>query len=200
MKICSKCKEVKPSTREYFGIDKRNKNGLSGACRDCRNIEKKEHRKNNPEQTKEYNKKYRENNIEAAREYQIEYNIINADKVSARRAEYSKNNREIYNISNQKRRARMKGLTSTLTVQEWKNAIEYFNNECCYCGRKEPLVQEHFIPVSKGGGYTANNIIPSCKSCNSSKGIKDFYKWYPNQREYNIDREKRINGYLKGWG
>jgi 5-methylcytosine-specific restriction endonuclease McrA len=31
------------------------------------------------------------------------------------------------------------------------------------------LTQEHVIPVSRGGGTTAENIVPACGKCNSSK-------------------------------
>ena len=58
------------------------------------------------------------------------------------------------------------------------------------------LHQEHFIPLSKGGEYTHNNIIPACKSCNSSKQDTDFFEWYPTYEEYNEEREQFILEYL----
>ena len=66
----------------------------------------------------------------------------------------------------------------------------------------EQLHQEHFIPLSKGGGYTHNNIIPACRSCNSSKWNNNFFDWYPKQEFYSEEKENFILNfilnYLKG--
>ncbi len=58
------------------------------------------------------------------------------------------------------------------------------------------LEQEHFVPISSNGPYTANNIIPACKSCNSSKRDSDFFSWYPKQPFYSKRREAKILRYL----
>jgi 5-methylcytosine-specific restriction endonuclease McrA len=34
------------------------------------------------------------------------------------------------------------------------------------------LAREHVTPVSRGGGYTTLNIVPSCARCNSKKGAR----------------------------
>jgi 5-methylcytosine-specific restriction endonuclease McrA len=74
--------------------------------------------------------------------------------------------------------------------------LETFDNKCAYCGKEKPLAQDHFVPLSKGGEYTNNNIICSCKSCNSSKSDKDFFEWYPEQLFYSKEREAKILKYL----
>lgn len=100
----------------------------------------------------------------------------------------------------------MKGsLPNTLTNEEWNKIMQDFNNSCAYCGMSEEdhlkkweeiLHQEHFIPLSNGGGYEVGNIIPSCRSCNSSKKSQDFFEWYPNYEHYNVDRMNFILTYL----
>ena len=82
-----------------------------------------------------------------------------------------------------------------LDISEY-SSDEYFNNSCAYCGAKCELEQEHFIPVTKGGEYTKNNIITACRSCNASKGNRDFDEWYKNKDFYNKDRENKIKQYL----
>lgn len=70
-------------------------------------------------------------------------------------------------------RARKKGLLATLTDEEWEQILKDHHYACAYCGNDEcELVKEHWIPTLKGGGYTAENIVPACPRCNSRKGAK----------------------------
>lgn len=46
---------------------------------------------------------------------------------------------------------------------------------CQYCGRRQDqkeLTFDHVIPVSKNGPTTWENVVTSCKLCNSKKGPK----------------------------
>jgi len=55
-----------------------------------------------------------------------------------------------------------------------------FQNRCAYCGVTEAalraqgdgLTDDHIHAASKGGSYTPDNIVPSCRSCNASKSNK----------------------------
>lgn len=141
----------------------------------------KQYYKENREQRIEYSKSYNERN----KEFNAEYNRI-----------YYKSHSKERVIYQQKREALKLLVPSTLTIKQWLNVEQYFDNKCCYCGKKLPLAQEHFIPVTKGGEYTANNIIPSCMSCNSSKGNRAFSTWYPKFKHYSKKREEFILEYL----
>jgi 5-methylcytosine-specific restriction endonuclease McrA len=125
-------------------------------------------------------------------------NIISEDRARYRKQnkKWCINHPKYHNMVWQKRRAKKLSLPYTLTSKQWQQIKEYFNNKCAYCGKELPLSKEHFIPLSKGGEYTINNIIPVCLSCNSSKQDKDFFKWYPAQSFYSKAREKRILKYL----
>ncbi|MGI0149759.1 MAG: HNH endonuclease [Thermoplasmata archaeon] len=47
-----------------------------------------------------------------------------------------------------------------------------YGNRCVYCGSlPASLSQDHVTPLIKGGGHTWNNIVPSCRSCNSKKHV-----------------------------
>ena len=107
-----------------------------------------------------------------------------------------------------KRKARIRKLPNTLKVSEWLEAKKIFNNSCAYCGmtkeehkieHNQRLHQDHFIPLSKGGGYTKDNIIPACRSCNSSKRDTYFKEWYSQQEYYSTEREQKILEYLGGF-
>lgn len=109
---------------------------------------------------------------------------------------FRKNNRDRVIGYSQKYRSKRKELLATLTTEQWEDIKNTFDNRCCYCGKERPLAQEHFVAQSKGGEYTLDNIVPSCKSCNSSKGDKDFFEWYPTYKYYSKKREKFILDFL----
>ena len=48
--------------------------------------------------------------------------------------------------------------------------------ECVYCGGQATSV-DHLIPQFKNGPDTADNLVPSCRGCNSSKGSRDVFVW-----------------------
>lgn len=72
-----------------------------------------------------------------------------------------------------RRRTRMKGRICTLTGEEWRQILEAYDHSCAYCrkpfGPDRKATQDHFLPVSKGGHHTKDNIVPACGKCNSSK-------------------------------
>lgn len=71
-------------------------------------------------------------------------------------------------VNRQNVRAVQNGMKGTLTLHQWKYAVEYFHNACAYCGGSYEEL-EHIIPISKGGGTTHGNCIPVCHECNAAK-------------------------------
>ena len=215
-KICSKCNTEKDA-KEY-SLQSSTSDGLSYWCKDCCKqyakdnkevlreyrkqyykdnkeaiIErKKQYYKDNKEAISERNKQYKEDNREAAYERNKQYREDNRETIR----QYKKDNRDICNMINQRRRAKKKQLPNTLTLEQWEQCKQYFKNSCAYCGEEKPLAREHFIPLSKGGEYTHNNIIPVCRNCNSRKNNKAFEEFYPKYEHYNKTRELKILKYL----
>lgn len=64
--------------------------------------------------------------------------------------------------------------------------VERFNRTCHYCRRQsdsytsdpdgQPWNTDHVKPLSLGGPHTLDNVVLACRSCNSSKGVKDAPK------------------------
>ena len=161
----------------------------------------KVYRQENKEYVAERMRKWRVNNKEHEKQYREE----NKDYIKKRNTEWRKSNMHLNRQTCQRYRARKKQLPNTLTIKQWENIKKDFNNSCAYCGMTEKehieiygqqLHQEHFIALSEGGEYTHNNIIPACISCNSSKGNKDFFEWYPQQPYYSKERERKILDFL----
>ena len=62
------------------------------------------------------------------------------------------------------------------------------HDACWYCGRSVsdcgPLTADHIFPRMKGGEDISDNLIMVCRSCNSSKGVKDLLAWYHERGEF----------------
>lgn len=115
------------------------------------------------------------------------------DKMYARHRNYLRTakGKESMRMRSQRRMARKANVKSDYTQAEWDECLRYFEYRCCVCGRESDfwtvISQEHWIPLSKGGSYTADNIVPTCYSkagnptgdpaCNNSKGNKLPEEW-----------------------
>ena len=90
MKVCSKCNIEKPL--DDFYLEKRNKSGLMGSCKECFNLKQKEWRKENIDFFLEREKKYREKNYKNIVISNKKNYINNVDKINERNREWRKNN------------------------------------------------------------------------------------------------------------
>ena len=89
------------------------------------------------------------------------------------------------------------GGESELTEKEWEFAIKYFNGKCCYCGEyTNKPTKDHIKPLNDGGTLSRDNVIPCCKTCNSSKKDNEMLSWYQKQPFFSKDRIQKINDYI----
>jgi 5-methylcytosine-specific restriction protein A len=54
--------------------------------------------------------------------------------------------------------------------QWWKRRVA--KGKCYYCGSATPpkaLTMDHIVPISRGGKSTRGNVVPCCKTCNTTK-------------------------------
>jgi len=73
--------------------------------------------------------------------------------------------------------------------------MDYFNRQCAYCGREMPLYRDHISSqLNADSSYLCYNIVPACKSCNSSKRNKNMIEWY---REKEFFSQERLNKIIK---
>ena len=202
-KKCGACGIVLPATLEHFFKQSTGKHGLRSFCKKCY-VAKNRARKQTDEykaKAKEYRARHYEENKEMyAKRWQERYHA-NREYHLRRVAEYIKNNpekaKEGWRRKDRRRREKTKGLIETYTTEQWQDCKKHFGETCAYCGeRANKLTQDHFQPLSKNGEYTHYNIVPACVSCNSSKGDKSFYSWYPKQDFYCKQRERKILKYL----
>lgn len=188
LKRCTKCGIEYPATTEHFYLDR---NKLASICKLCRRERSKQRRAEHPEYDREWQAKHpgyaREcyaKNPEKYRERTRKRKLTHPEYAKEYRAKHPHYSRDYV----QARRARQRELPSTFTPDDWQRALDYFGGRCAVCGRPPGLfhtiAQDHWIPLSKGGSYTPDNIIPLChskkdgtKSCNQTKLNRDAHEW-----------------------
>lgn len=211
-----------PESNEYFYSRKSKKGGriFRSDCKGCTNDVKKVYYQRNKTVINSKSEEYRKKHREELKSYHSAYNKIHYQKnknkhreknkrhyeqnkksYRARTIKWREKNADEYKKINRdgsiRRRARTAGLLSSFTSNQWHNCLSHFNHQCAYCDCTEKLEQEHVIPVSKGGHYTLDNIIPACRSCNASKNNKSLEEWYINHESYSEERLKAIYQYLE---
>ena len=177
--------DISNRRREYR---QRNKSVIAQRARESR----QKHADTCRKQRIKYYAEHREDKLEYGKVYYLK----NKESINLKNRIYRSENRELCNILGMRYRSKKKQLPSTLTAEQWNKAKNHFNNRCAYCNGELPLTREHFLPVNKDGEFTHNNIIPACKSCNSSKQDSDFFTWYPKQIFYSKSRESKILNFL----
>jgi 5-methylcytosine-specific restriction endonuclease McrA len=62
-------------------------------------------------------------------------------------------------------------------------AIEAEWGGCAYCGTTGDAMQRDCVlPISRGGRYTLDNVVPACRSCNASKCNAEVTGWMRRRR------------------
>lgn len=93
-KKCYKCKIEKPIS-EYYK-NKSQKDGYTGACKNCTKLDQRVYRQNNKKKIAKRNKNYRENNKETIAKQNKRYreDPKNQDKIKAYKEKYKKKNKK----------------------------------------------------------------------------------------------------------
>ena len=200
VKVCTICGVEKPISEFY----KKGNGGFCSECKACANAKSQQYHEKNRDAIIDYKRNYHRDNKEAIDAYNREYYKTHSDEIKARVKQWVADNpekaRENAAMDMQRRLSRSLGLETTLTKDEWHDALDYFTEDsqlyCAYCGKPiDKATQEHIIPRASGGGYVKENIIPVCFSCNCHKSKTDWLSWYRNQTFYLKEREDRIREY-----
>lgn len=71
----------------------------------------------------------------------------------------------------------MDSVEHDLSDLQWSALLTAWSG-CAYCGTTGgPMQRDCVLPVSRGGRYTLDNIVPACRSCNASKCNHEVTGW-----------------------
>ena len=219
--VCSRCHENKPVEMFSKSNNKSGYKSYCKECAALEYQQKREHYRevgnlyyqNNKDKWREYGKKRRTEHKDEVSEYMHNYYVTHSDEIRERthlaylniteegiekRRQYThkkrvnKHYKQIRSDATKRRTVRKNAVVSDLTEKEWGRTLALFGGRCAYCGADGKITRDHIIPLIKGGGYTATNIIPCCTSCNSRKHDKDMELWYLGRDCFDFDRFIKI--------
>jgi 5-methylcytosine-specific restriction endonuclease McrA len=76
-----------------------------------------------------------------------------------------------------RRRRRIAAKVHDLTDSQW-TALKSAWGGCAYCGAVgRSLQKDCVLPISRGGRYALANVVPCCRSCNTSKCNTEVTSW-----------------------
>lgn len=196
-KQCSVCGLIFPLAD--FPVRKDTASGRRSACQTCHrarsNEYSKTYRKWNPEKVREYARQYRENNQDRERARYRRYDEAHREKRRAAMAsaratnpEYQRALRKAWredNLEVVRERCRRywhyrrTGSDPSVLVDAYAERL--LELPCDYCGATENISIDHVVPISRGGKHVIENIVPACRTCNSSKGAKLLDEWLGSQ-------------------
>lgn len=76
-----------------------------------------------------------------------------------------------------RRRSRLLSVSVGVSKRDWQRLCARWGNRCAYCGMSRRLTMDHVVPLTRGGWHAIGNILPACRSCNSSKQTKLLIEW-----------------------
>lgn len=122
-----------------------------------------------------YLKDYYQKNKEKLLLKQKEYTKENYERISKYKKEWSKTENALFlsrkSKANRRSREKSQGTITKKQLQDLKEKT----NKCYWCNKKIESIYhfDHYVPISKGGSNTIENIVVSCSSCNLTKNAKD---------------------------
>ncbi len=182
MKACTSCSVEKPD-RDFSPITYADgTTSLYSRCRMCVNVRARAYNKT---ESARINRARYKHSVKGKRTSAI-YERSEAGKASQRRYRSSLRGRHARSRIDNTRRARELVATGGLSLAEWGGIIDTYTDRqgtmCAYCyGSIENPTMDHIQPLSKGGEHNITNVVPACRSCNSSKGAKPLLRWMYDQ-------------------
>lgn len=134
-----------------------------------------------PEETRAIDLRSYARHEETRRAYSRRYYIANREQCLAANKAYREENPEQGHVHTATRRALKYQNTKPeelLTEGQWLAILDQHHHRCAYCGipLDHPTI-DHVIPLSRGGRHSADNVVPACLHCNTSKNAKTPAEW-----------------------
>lgn len=94
-----------------------------------------------------------------------------------------------------RRKRRIDSVVNDLTPAQWTAIQAAWDGGCAYCGRTDQALQRDCVlAISRGGRYTLENVVPACRSCNTSKCNDEVTAWMRRKR---LDERAFLERYVE---
>lgn len=125
----------------------------------------------NPEKVRAYSRlrsrKFRQQNPE-----------LNLQRIRESRAKKPDLYRRLQKFSDLNYKARKRGAKrSRVSSGDLKRLLSRWGGKCAYCTTRAADTFDHVHPLARGGSHSIGNLLPACRSCNSSKRHQFLFEW-----------------------
>lgn len=175
---CARCGITKSADADFHSYNQ--------PCKACHSKRCAELAAQNPDAKKAKRKRYYQENKDQHVRKAAEWKAANRERAreSANRRAKTEAGRARQRQANWERRARIHNAKvegARLITHDWfLQLCAEHNHRCFYCwGQGMKLSADHVIAIASGGKHVRENIVPSCKSCNSRKSDNDATKFRP---------------------
>ena len=161
-----------------FSNNKASKDGKKARCKDCLREERRSYYLQNKEKEMQRHKKYYDKHRSRLIEYTKQYNLENKEKISQYLKEYRKTENGKTSAKNHSMNRRLQKKIGSIKTKELKEFL-LKKTKCYWCEKnlKDNFHIDHYIPLSKGGAHSIDNLVLSCHSCNLKKSNKDPFEF-----------------------
>ena len=172
-KACSKCKQVKPTSE--FGIHRKTSDGFYSQCLECRRQARAIYRKRHSQKIKQEQHDNYARNSELRKANVIAWQKANPQKFKQYQSISKKRNKEAIAANTRRRNARRKA-NGVFAISK-KELVRLSQGPCFYCGSLDRITVDHVVAIARGGTDSIGNLVPACKTCNSSKRDLTIIEW-----------------------
>ena len=181
-KTCRSCNQLLPVANFYV---QRRRNGYQSKCKACGEAYRLENAERirasraayyqaNKDKWKTLGQAARQADPEKFRQRSKAWREANPERYREQMRSWRERNRGKFNELSRRRDARKKGNgVYQVTKKELAAMLE---RPCFYCGGSSGTI-DHVIPIARGGVHAVGNLVPACKSCNSSKKDLTIMEW-----------------------
>lgn len=145
-------------------------------CKPCVVEKVRAWRAANPEKKRVQNARDRQVRREQRQAYDRSWRKANPDK--CREQSRRSKPRRMAKILQENRnyRARKAGAPGQFSVADMRRLLSRSGGRCFYCPQLATTA-DHVVPLSRGGTNFIGNIVPACRTCNSSKNARTIMEW-----------------------
>lgn len=174
---CSKCENELPPDAFPPSVVKRG--GKSNWCRKCRAVEATARRK--VPEVAAHRRKIEQaqyaRNSEKRSAKQRAWRAKNPDKAKAIDRAWREKNREYIRETKVQRKLAMKVGDQHPCDHQRAEVLRSNHGLCAYCNTRPATELDHMVSLSQGGLDRLDNLMPSCRWCNVSKGKLPLLIW-----------------------
>lgn len=170
LRVCNKCGRAVPADWIRAGRQ-------TGVCRECRRVQGRVWRSQNPDKARSYSRKWRAANLDFAREIDRRHYHENKAAIAAR---IDKKRRRVVGRANAFKRR----YGEAVTPEAYDMLIVVDGDPCAYCGAGATTV-DHVSPVD---GNAWNNFAAACNQCNVRKGDRGLL-WFLLDRRIRAEQD-----------